>query len=356
MKKDIRDLTPKELEKWMTAMGEPPHRARQIFLWLNRKNVRSFGMMTDLPKRLVPELEKKFIIGTLECVEHLISKDGTEKFLWELSDKNHVETVLIQEGNRRTLCLSTQVGCKFACPFCASGVRGFTRDLRVSEIVDQLFCVQQFCPRRVTNIVFMGMGEPLDNYDNLEKAIRMINHPDGAGIAARKITVSTCGIIPGIMKLKDIGLQVELSVSLHAADDRLRNELVPASRRYPLEKLVRACREYYETTGRVVTLEYTLIKGRNDTLKSAGELAKIAKKIKAKVNLIECNPFAELGCGAPGKKKMNAFAARVRSRGVTATTRRSRGEDILAACGQLAAKRISDTGNGKEIRDKADEV
>lgn len=339
MKREIRDLTPEELEQEITAMGEPAHRSRQIFLWLNLKGADNFGMMTDLPGRLIAILEKKFVIKRPECAEHLVSRDGTEKFLFRLTDGEHIETVLIREKNRFTVCLSTQVGCRFKCPFCASGMKGFVRDLRVSEIVNQLLLVQGSCGRRVTNVVFMGMGEPLDNYDNLVKAIRVMNHPDGIGIGARKITVSTCGIIPGILKLKDLGLQIELSVSLHAADDLARNELVPVNRKYGLEQLVSACMDYYEKTGRVITLEYTLIRDKNDSLKDAEKLAAFAKKLKAKVNLIACNPFAEMSCARPDRKKVMAFSQRLRSRGAKVTIRRSRGRDILAACGQLAARR-----------------
>jgi 23S rRNA (adenine2503-C2)-methyltransferase len=339
MKKDIRDFSPEKLKEEITGIGQPPHRARQIFLWLNRKNVGSFDKMTNLPKSLIAQLKKKFIIGTLKCVEHLKSKDGTEKFLWKLDDGEYIETVFIREKKRRTLCLSSQVGCRFKCPFCASGTGGFIRNLRVSEITGQVLRAGEVCACRMTNIVFMGMGEPLDNYDNLTGAIRMINHPDGAGIGARKITVSTCGIVPGILKLKEFPLQVELSVSLHAADDALRNELVPVNRKYPLKELISACREYYEKTGRVITLEYALINGRNDSAGDAEKLTRIAQKLKAKVNLIDCSPVAELACAGSGREKMDRFKERLRSGRVTVTIRKSRGGDILAACGQLAARR-----------------
>jgi 23S rRNA (adenine2503-C2)-methyltransferase len=339
MKIDIRDLTLKKLTKEIVTLGEPPHRARQIFSWVNQKNADSFDKMSNLPKTLISNLKKKYDIGDLVCEERLRAKDGTEKFLWKLRDGKYVESVLIKEKSRITLCLSTQVGCRFKCRFCASGTGGFTRNLEVSEITGQVLSAQKISKCRVTNIVFMGMGEPLDNYQNLEKAIEIINHPKGIGIGARKITVSTCGIIPGIMKLKDIGLQIELSVSLHAANDQLRDELVPVNRRYPLEKLMQACEKYFEDTGRVVTLEYTIIKDKNDLLKDADKLAKIAKKLKAKVNLIGCNPYSNKDSGRPSADRVQAFKNRLRSRGVTTTIRRSRGGDIMAACGQLAAQK-----------------
>ncbi|MFH1552167.1 MAG: 23S rRNA (adenine(2503)-C(2))-methyltransferase RlmN [Candidatus Omnitrophota bacterium] len=339
MKRDIRDLVPEELKREITAMGEPAHRARQIFMWLNRKSADSFTEMTDLPKRFITELDKRFVIGALECAEQLKSKDGTEKFLWRLEDGQYIETVLIREARRRTLCLSTQVGCRFKCPFCASGIKGFIRDLRASEIVNQLLQAQKLCDCRVTNIVFMGMGEPLDNYDNLEKAIRIINHPGGTGLGARKITVSTCGIIPGILKLQKIGLQVELSVSLHAASNHLRDELVPVNRKYPLEKLISACEKYYKKTGRVITLEYTLIGDKNDSIEEAEKLGQIANRLKAKINLIECSPVCAGEGLKPDRKKLTLFVERLRSKKAAVTVRKSKGVDIMAACGQLALRR-----------------
>ncbi len=341
MKKDIKNFTPEELKKEITTLGEPAHRARQISLWLYRRNAGSFSGMTDLPKNLIAELEKRFFIGRPGCDDHLVSRDGTEKFLWKLSDGEHVESVLIKEKKRRTLCLSTQVGCRFKCPFCASGMKGFKRDLSVSEITAQVSSVSEICGCRISNIVFMGMGEPLDNYDNLVKAIRVINHPDGLNIGARKITVSTCGIVPGISKLKDMGLQIELSVSLHAADDDLRNKLVPVNREYPLRTLIKACKEYRERTGRIITLEYTFIAGMNDSPRAAEKLAKIARELKAKVNIISCNPAPGGKDARSSGKKIRAFMEKLKERGVTVTLRRSRGDDIMAACGQLAAKRAS---------------
>jgi 23S rRNA (adenine2503-C2)-methyltransferase len=343
VKKDIRNSTPEEIKKEITVLGEPAHRARQISLWLYRRNAGSFAEMTDLPRKLIGELEKRFFIGRVECDDHLISKDGAERFLWKLSDGEHVESVLIKDKKRRTLCLSTQVGCRFKCPFCASGMRGFKRDLSVSEITAQVSSVSEICGCRISNIVFMGMGEPLDNYDNLVKAIRIINHPDGMNIGARKITVSTCGIVPGISKLKDVGLQIELSVSLHAADDELRNKLVPVNRKYPLKALIKACKEYRERTGRIITLEYTFIEGMNDSAGAAERLAKVARELKAKVNVISCNPASDTKGARPSGKKIRTFMERLKARGVTVTLRRSRGDDIMAACGQLAARKKGNT-------------
>lgn len=339
MKTDIKDLTLGELSIKLKAMGEPAHRARQIYLWIYRKYANDFTTMTDIPAKCASKLSESFDIGQLELAEHLASKDGTEKFLFRLKDKTHIETVLIREKKRTTLCLSTQVGCKFRCRICASGMKGFTRNLTVGEIVDQLIFVQRETESRMTNVVFMGMGEPLDNYDNLVKAIRIINDSGGIALGARKITISTCGITPAIRKLRSLGLQVELSVSLHGADDKLRNALVPANKKYPLKELVRACKKYTDHTGRIITLEYALISGKNDSDKDAENLSKLAKKLKAKVNLIKCNAVEELRLCATDKKDLIKFESTLRKRGVNVTIRRSRGEDILAACGQLAARR-----------------
>lgn len=342
MKKDIKSLTLEELKKDMESLGEPSHRAHQIFSWLNSKSAESFHEMRNLPKKLISELEEKYTIEKLTCEERLNSKDGTEKILWRLSDGERVESVLIRQKKRSTLCVSTQVGCRFKCPFCASGEKGFKRNLSASEITSQVLSAGKIFNCRVTNIVFMGMGEPLDNYDNVAKAITIINHPEGINIGSRKITVSTCGIIPGILKLKDLGLQIELSVSLHAADNNLRNRLVPVNRKYPLETLIAACKEYTEHTGRVITLEYTLISGVNDSPLDAEKLSQVAKGLKAKVNIINCNPISKKGIAKSSSKSVHAFMERLKKRRTAVTLRRSRGDDIMAACGQLAAMKKCD--------------
>ena len=345
MKKEILNYTVKELKKEIVSLGELAYRAEQIFSAVNKKDIADLSDVKGLPAALIGKLKEIFSMTALACAEHLRSRDGAaEKFLWELKDGKYVETVLIKSKDRKTLCLSTQVGCRFNCPFCASGSRGFTRDLDASEIVGQILAVRRMTKESATNIVFMGMGEPLDNYGNLERAVRIINAPEGMNIGARKITISTCGLVPGIGKLKDIGMQVELSVSLHAAYDKLRDVLVPANKKYPLAKLIQACREHTEATGRIVTLEYTLIRGVNDTASDIEKLAKIAKEIKAKVNLIACNTRAEERSPADkhmARKWLNHFGGRLRDKGISVTIRESKGADIMAACGQLAAKKRS---------------
>ncbi len=325
-----------EIRNIVVAWGEPKHRASQIFQWLNKKGCESFSEMTNLPKTFIRQLDNEFSIGKLKQKKHLISKDRTEKFLWTLKDGETIETVLIVSKNRKTLCVSTQVGCKFRCPFCASGKRGLVRDLSVSEIISQLIYVSKDKGIAINNIVFMGMGEPLDNIENVSKAIEIINDKAGINIGARKITVSTCGLIPGIAKLKKMKIQVELSISLHAVNDKLRNVLVPVNRKYPLEHLLDACKDYKKVTGRMITLEYVLIKGMNSSRADALELAKIAKDLKAKVNLIGYNGFDDSEYKAPEIVVIKRFQDVLLSKNVTVTLRRSRGADIQAACGQLA--------------------
>lgn len=338
-KENIRNFTLAELEESFRKIQEPSYRAKQVFGWIYRMGISNFGQMKNIPKPLKEKLASYYNINTLEPSEHLKSKQNTEKLLFKLPDGNFIETVLICKGSRKTVCLSTQVGCKFNCTFCASGMRGFKRDLTPSEIVSQLLFVQYALKHKITNLVFMGMGEPLDNYGNVSKAIMIINDPEGISIGARRITVSTCGIVPGIEKLSGLGLQVNLSISLHAGNDKLRDQLVPVNKRYPLGTLIKACKKYLETTGRIITLEYVLIKGRNDSHKDADELAAIAKTLKAKVNLIACNAVPAMGVTAPERKDVNAFMQDLIKRGVIVTLRESKGDDIFAACGQLAGKK-----------------
>ncbi len=338
MKELIGDYDIEELKRKMSLAGEKPHRAGQIFRWIYKKKADKFSSMTDLPGALIKKLDESFYPVSLKMEGFRTSRDRTRKFLWRLRDEEFIESVLIKEGARRTLCVSSQVGCKIKCPFCASGKYGFKRDLSTGEITGQVLSVERIEGIRVTNVVYMGMGEPLDNFDNVVKSIRIINSRAGLELGARKITVSTCGFIPEMKKLRSIGLQVELSVSLHAVSNNVRDKLVPINRKYPLEVLIKACREHYEHTGRIVTLEYTLISGINDSLEDAAELSRIAKQIKGKVNLLVCNDIPGWGGGRISMERIKAFRQKIVAGGVTATYRRGRGSDILAACGQLAGK------------------
>jgi len=336
MKIDIKDLTLEELKTELEKIEEPAYRADQIFDWLYKKGVSRFEDMTNLARDLKEKLSRVFSLGGLELEGVCRSKDRTEKYLFRLADGHCVEAVLIPAGGRKTVCLSTQVGCKFGCVFCASGLHGFIRDMKPSEIVGQILFLKdnfEICP---TNIVFMGMGEPLDNFDNLAKAIDILNSPQGLGLAARRMTVSTCGLVPGIERFKNLGHQVNLSVSLHAASEAKRNSLMPVNRKYPLEKLIAACEELVRDGGRKITLEVVLIKGINDSAADADGLARLAKRLKAKINLIPYSPVSGLPFAVPEKKRIQDFLRRLEEKNVPATLRQSKGRDIRAACGQLA--------------------
>ena len=337
-KKDIRDLPLQELEKAMVEMNEPPYRAGQIFFWLYQKGVHDFKEMSNIPGSLIDKLDQNYSMIQPDPCEHQQSTDGTEKFLLKLRDAQFVETVLIYAARRKTVCISTQVGCKLACSFCASGMNGFIRNLTPSEILNQILYLQHTLKHHITNYVFMGMGEPLDNYENVAKAVTIMNDAKGMNVGARRITVSTSGVIPGIKKLKELELQVNLAVSLHAVSDTLRNTLMPINKRYPLEELIKACEEFKGKTGRRMTLEYVLLKGINDSLKDAEGLAAIAKRLKVKVNLIPYSEVPDLDFRRPEREGINAFMKRLAQKGTKATLRESKGKDIQAACGQLAGK------------------
>ena len=334
--KDVKNFTLEEFKKELEEISQPSYRAEQIFSWIYKKGVEDFDSMNNLPKPLRDKLSLSYCIGVIRPLRHLKSIDQTEKFLFELSDGNSIEAVLIYAWKRKTLCISTQAGCKFACSFCASGRGGFKRNLSVSEILSQVLSVEHNLKHKITNFVFMGMGEPLDNYDNVSKAIKIMNSKEAMGIAARRITVSTSGIIPGIERFKELGLQVNLSVSLHAASNELRDKLMPVNKRYPLEKVLSACEDYVNKGGRMLTFEYILIKGVNDSQKDIEGLAKITKRLKAKVNLIPYSPVTGVDFCAPSEKDVKAFEGKLLKEGVNITIRESKGKDIMAACGQLS--------------------
>ncbi len=337
-KKDIKNFTIEELRKELNKIREASYRAGQIFDWIYKKGICEFSKMNNLPGPLREKLSRVYRIGSIKLKEHLKSSDGTEKFLFELSDGHFIETVLIYSGSRKTVCLSTQVGCKFKCAFCASGTKGFTRNLSTSEILDQILFLQRVLRHKITNFVFMGMGEPLDNYKNLSKAILIMNSTEALEIGSRRITVSTCGVVPGIEKFKHLGIQVNLSVSLHAVDNKLRDVLVPINKVYPLEKLISSCEDYISEADRRITLEYVLIKGKNHSLKDVAGLSRIAKSLKAKVNLIPYSPVCGKSFEAPLKKDILAFKAALVKGRINVTMRESKGGDIQAACGQLAMR------------------
>ncbi|MDD4980239.1 MAG: 23S rRNA (adenine(2503)-C(2))-methyltransferase RlmN [Candidatus Omnitrophica bacterium] len=335
--RDIKDLSLSGLEAKLKNWEEPAFHARQIFSWIYKKGAADFSRMSDLPADLRKKLQDNFYLFGLKLTKKLESKDGTEKFLFALKDKNFIEAVAIPEKNRMTGCLSTQAGCRFACRFCASGLGGFQKNLSCGQMLEEaLYLKNHSRYKKLTHLVFMGTGEPLDNYENVIKAIRIINSPDALGIGARRITISTCGIIPGIKRLAQEGLQVELSVSLHAADDKTRSEVMPINKKYPLKELITACRGYIQKTNRQITFEYILMQGINSGLQNARNLIKILKGLGlVKVNLIPANPIRELKVTPPAEGEIRFFRDYLVKGGLQVTLRRERGEDIEASCGQL---------------------
>lgn len=336
-KTDIKSLSKEELGKRLKELGAEPYRSVQIFRWLYAKLARSFDEMTDIPSGLRNVLKNNFHLTRPKELDSRRSRlDGTTKYLLRLEDGNTIETVFLPEASRATVCLSSQVGCKYACSFCASAPFGFVRNLKTSEILDEVIHIRSAHPvLAITNLVFMGIGEPMDNYSNVLSAIRIFNDPDAFNIGARRITLSTCGVIPGIEKLKTEGLQVELSVSLHSAKDEVRSRLVPVNRKYPIRDLMAACRDYTDYTGRVITFEYVMIKGENALPDDARALAGLLKGLKCKVNLISYNNITAPDYTQPPAADAKKFSDILKRSGINVTRRKSKGEDIDAGCGQL---------------------
>ena len=340
---DIKTLQLEELGEKLRELGEPGYRSKQIADWLYKKRVESFEEMTDLPHELRERLANLFGFDRLEVVRVLGSRDTTRKFLFRLGDGNLIESVLIpaspalygQKSDRRTICISTQVGCAYGCKFCASGLEGFSRNLRANEIIDQMIAVERESGDKIDNIVFMGMGEPLANFDNVLRAIRIINAPWGLGIGARRITVSTSGLAPQIRKLGDEPLQIRLAVSLHGATDKVRDQIMPINRRYNLDTLFSACDYYVAHRKQRLTFEYILIEGVNDSDEQAVALVQHARRLTAKVNLIPYNTVEGLPWSRPLRNRQEMFLSILRAEGIATTLRREKGHDIDAACGQL---------------------
>ena len=334
---DIKNISKAELEKALVDLGAEKYRAVQIFRRLYKAGAHSFDEMLDIPSGLREQLKARFHITKLTLLDTRRSQaDGTTKYLLKLEDSSAIETVFLPEARRNTICLSSQVGCKYACSFCASAPFGYSRNLKASEILDEVIFIRKANPSApITNLVFMGIGEPLDNYDNVMKAIRTINDKDSFNIGARRMTISTCGIIPGIERLKDEGLQIELSVSLHSADDRVRSSLIPINKKYPLKDLIASCRDYTKNTKRMITFEYILIKDVNSSREDAEKLARLLKGMMCKVNTILYNSIRAKDYTEPGTTEEKAFIKILKDNDILTTHRKSRGEDIDAGCGQL---------------------
>ena len=338
-KKDIASYSFEELQEEMLAIGEKGFRSRQIYSWIHEKLVDDFEEMTNLPKALRQKLEAAYEIRRVEMEKRQISKiDGTNKFLFCLKDGNMVESVLMKYKHGNSVCISSQVGCRMGCRFCASTLDALERNLTPSEMLRQVYQIQKITGERVSNIVIMGTGEPLDNYDNFLKFIHMVSDEHGLNISQRNITASTCGIVPNIRKLAEEKLQITLALSLHGSNQEKRRSLMPVANKYELHEVLEACDYYFEKTGRRITFEYSLVHGVNDTPEDAKELMGILKDRNCHLNLIPVNPIKERNYEKPDKKSAENFNNKLEKNGINVTIRREMGSDIDGACGQLRRK------------------
>ena len=344
---DIKSMTIEELKELMTQIGDKPFRAKQIYSWLHEHLVTSYEEMTNLPKSLKEKL-KEYPIVALEPVDVQISKlDGTRKYLFRLSDGNVIESVLMKYKHGNSVCISSQVGCRMGCRFCASTIGGLTRNLLPSEMLDQIYRIQSLTGERVSNVVVMGTGEPLDNYENLLRFIHILTEEGGIHISQRNLTVSTCGLVPKIKELAEEKLQMTLALSLHAPNDEKRQELMPIAKKYTMEEVLNACREYFSKTGRRLTFEYSLVAGVNDSEEDARELSGKIKGINCHVNLIPVNPIKERSFQKSTREAVENFKIKLEKYGINVTIRREMGSDIDGACGQLRKSYIDKTESEK---------
>ena len=325
-KANIKSFTFDELKQEMISLGEKPFRAEQIFKWVHQENVTSFDDMTNLSKEFREKLKEKYTINNFNIIRKLESKDGTKKFLFDVLDGNAIESVLMQYKYGYSICVSSQVGCRMGCKFCASTGIPFSRSLEAGEIVEQILAVEQDTGFRISNVVFMGIGEPLNNYSNVVNAIRIINNQKGLNIGARHISISTSGLVPGIYRLAEENIQCTLSISLHATNNEKRSSMMPVNQAFPIEELIQACKDYITKTNRRISFEYALAKDSNDNLDDAKELVKLLKGMLCHVNLIPINKIRDY----------------LNDHGIVATIRRELGSDIDAACGQLRRKNLKE--------------
>lgn len=342
MKTKLIDLSYKELEQLILNMGQPKFGAKQIYDWI-QKGAENFDDMLNVPKTLREELAKTTLIGAVKICEKFVSSiDETRKYLLELSDGNFIESVLMKYEYGYTICISSQVGCRMGCKFCASTIGGKERDLTAGELLSQIVCVQKDLGQRISNVVMMGIGEPFDNFENVLKFIELVNAPEGLNIGQRHISISTCGIADKIRELAKRKLQITLLISLHAANNDKRTEIMPINKKYPIEDVLDACDRYIESTGRRISFEYTLIHGVNDSVSEADELSRLLRGKLCHVNLIPVNKVEETSFEKSGRDSIKAFCKRLEKNGITATIRREMGSDINAACGQLRKKKNSE--------------
>ena len=335
-KKDIRSLTLEELMEELKGIGEKAFRAKQVYEWLHVKLVDSFDEMTNISKELRGKLKEYYVIPTVQMIERQESKlDGTNKFLFQLADGHMVESVLMRYNHGNSVCISSQVGCRMGCKFCASTIGGLERNLLAAEMVGQIYQIQKISGERVSNIVVMGTGEPMDNYDNFLRFVKLISDENGLHISQRNITVSTCGIVPNMRRLAEEKLQITLALSLHGSTQEKRRELMPVANKYELSEVLAACDYYFEQTGRRITFEYSLVHGVNDREEDAKELISILKPRNCHLNLIPVNPIKERNFEKPSRKSAENFKNKLEKNGINVTIRREMGSDIDGACGQL---------------------
>lgn len=342
MKKNIKNYTLEELQAIVQNLGEKKYRAEQIFNWIYKENVVSFDEMTNLPAEFREKLKAEFDLHIFKIIKKQESKDGTKKYLFDVLDGNAIETVLMEYKHGKTICVSSQIGCKMGCKFCASTGVKFARNLEAGEIVEQLLAVERDENIKVSNLVFMGIGEPLDNYDNVIKSIKLLNYPKGIGIGARHISISTSGLVPRIYELADEKLQCTLSISLHSSSNEKRSQMMPINNLYNIEELLKACRYYIEKTNKRISFEYALAKDNNDNLEDAKELVNILKGMLCHVNLIPINKIDNGKFTKSTNENIIKFRDYLNKKGIVATIRRELGSDIDAACGQLRKKEVNE--------------
>ena len=346
-KLDIKSLTLEELTEAIRQMGDKPFRAKQIYQWLHQKLGADFDEMSNLSKPLREKLKEQFTLTALYPADVKISQiDGTRKYLFRLEDGNVIESVWMQYHHGNSVCISSQVGCRMGCRFCASTLDGLERNLTTAEMLDQIYRIQTLTGERVSNIVIMGSGEPLDNYDNVIRFLRMISDENGLNISQRNITLSTCGIVPNILRLAEENIQITLALSLHAPNDEVRKTLMPIANRYSLKEILPACQTYFEKTGRRLTFEYSLVSGVNDNLDEAKALTSLLKNMHGHVNLIPVNPIKERDYRQSDRKAIEAFKSYLEKNGINVTVRREMGRDINGACGQLRKSFLEEESKG----------
>lgn len=345
---DIKSMDFEELKAFVKDIGEPAFRAKQLFEWMHKSLIESFDECTNLSKEFRETLKSQVILTRLKTVEVFTSKiDDTRKYLFALSDGNMIESVRMKYEHGNSVCISSQVGCRMGCKFCASTLDGLVRNLTTAEMLDQVYSIQRILGERVSNIVVMGSGEPLDNYDNIVKFVRIISSDMGLNISQRNITVSTCGIVPKIKKLADEGLNITLALSLHAPNDEIRKTIMPVANKYALKDIIAACDYYFKKTGRRVSYEYSLVAGVNDNMEEAKSLVRLVNGRNIHINLIPVNPIKERDFKQSDKLKIKAFRDFLEKKGVNATIRREMGRDVDGACGQLR-RRFIEVGNKSE--------